>query len=172
MTVCSLTPSRMGIITSRRTYSKPSFVGTNCAGVSLGGSGVCAAAPFIRVENNAQVITLESAKEIIRRPVMVCFIELPRTEEDKTEIKLSSQTRGFVLDWHLLCYGLAGVAAAGFLLLKSAMKAWVMSMAGFTVRIAGIILLMSSVKVMPRACVNWSSALPISCETWTATSSY
>ena len=39
MTVCSFTPSRMGIITSRLTWSKPSFVGSNFAGVSLGYAG-------------------------------------------------------------------------------------------------------------------------------------
>src|SRR5215475_13551839 len=36
ITVCSFTPSRMGIITSRLTYSKPSLVGSNFCGVSLG----------------------------------------------------------------------------------------------------------------------------------------
>src|SRR5262249_29741184 len=36
ITVCSLTPSRIGIITSRRTWSKPLFVGSNLAGISLG----------------------------------------------------------------------------------------------------------------------------------------
>src|SRR5208282_184813 len=39
MTVCNLTPSRMGIITSRLTYSKLSVTGTNLAGVSLGKAG-------------------------------------------------------------------------------------------------------------------------------------
>src|SRR5450830_504233 len=36
MTVCSFTPSRMGIMTSRRTWSKPTKVGVSFAGVSLG----------------------------------------------------------------------------------------------------------------------------------------
>src|SRR5271154_2797494 len=36
ISVCSLTPSRMGIITSRRTYSSESVLGTKCAGVSFG----------------------------------------------------------------------------------------------------------------------------------------
>src|SRR5262249_51581249 len=39
MTVCSLTPSRMGIITLRRVWSKLSVTGLNLAGVSLGKSG-------------------------------------------------------------------------------------------------------------------------------------
>ena len=39
MTVCSFTPSRIGIITSRRMWSKPSFVGSTLAGVSLGKVG-------------------------------------------------------------------------------------------------------------------------------------
>src|SRR5258707_15510042 len=36
ITVCNFTPSRIGIITSRRTYSKPSLVGLNSCGVSAG----------------------------------------------------------------------------------------------------------------------------------------
>ena len=39
MTVCSFTPSRMGIITSRLMYSKLSVTGWKLAGVSLGKSG-------------------------------------------------------------------------------------------------------------------------------------
>ena len=42
MTVCSFTPSRIGIMTSRRTWSKPSLVGTSFAGISLGSDGTCA----------------------------------------------------------------------------------------------------------------------------------
>src|SRR5439155_1764886 len=38
ITVWSLTPSRMGIMTSRLTWSKPSWVGSNFAGISLGRS--------------------------------------------------------------------------------------------------------------------------------------
>src|ERR1700674_2659088 len=36
MTVCSFTPSRMGIMTSRLAWSKLSVTGVNCTGVSLG----------------------------------------------------------------------------------------------------------------------------------------
>src|SRR5688572_17157862 len=39
ITVCSLTPSRIGIMTSRRTWSKLSTAGCRVAGVSLGRSG-------------------------------------------------------------------------------------------------------------------------------------
>ena len=39
VTVWSLTPSRIGIITSRRTWSNASVRGVNCAGVSLGRAG-------------------------------------------------------------------------------------------------------------------------------------
>jgi len=35
-TLCSFTPSRMGIITARFTYTKLSATGVNVAGVSLG----------------------------------------------------------------------------------------------------------------------------------------
>jgi len=41
--VCSFTPSRIGIITSRLTWSKPSLVGTKFAGISLGSAGYWAA---------------------------------------------------------------------------------------------------------------------------------
>src|ERR1043166_6602006 len=43
MTVCSFTPSRIAIITSRRTYSKPSVGAVNFAGVSDGSEGYCGA---------------------------------------------------------------------------------------------------------------------------------
>jgi hypothetical protein len=50
MTVCSLTPSLIGIFTVRRSWSKPALLGANLGGVSLGkvgavggGAGVCAA---------------------------------------------------------------------------------------------------------------------------------
>ena len=39
MTVKSFTPSRIGIITSRRSWSKPTCVGVNFAGISLGRPG-------------------------------------------------------------------------------------------------------------------------------------
>ena len=39
--MCSFTPSRIGIITSRRSWSKPSVTGVNRAGVSLGSVGTC-----------------------------------------------------------------------------------------------------------------------------------
>src|SRR6476619_6921781 len=39
MTVCSFTPSRIGIITSRRTWSKAPVTGVNVRGVSLGNCG-------------------------------------------------------------------------------------------------------------------------------------
>src|SRR5262249_41349243 len=42
MTVCSLTPSRMGIITLRRVWSKRSVTGLNLAGISLGNWGYVA----------------------------------------------------------------------------------------------------------------------------------
>src|SRR5262245_784335 len=42
MTVCSLTPSRMGIITLRLVWSKLSFFGVNLAGISLGNAGYVA----------------------------------------------------------------------------------------------------------------------------------
>ena len=38
----SFTPSRMGIITSRRAWSKPSLVGSNFSGISLGRSAYVA----------------------------------------------------------------------------------------------------------------------------------
>jgi hypothetical protein len=38
MTVCSLTPSRIGIMTVRRIWSKLSVTGLNLAGISLGNS--------------------------------------------------------------------------------------------------------------------------------------
>src|SRR6476619_7547129 len=41
MTVCSFTPSRIGIITSRRTWSKAAVTGLNMRGVSLGNCGYC-----------------------------------------------------------------------------------------------------------------------------------
>src|SRR5437764_383563 len=42
MTVCSLTPSRMGIMTVRRVWSNRSVTGLNLAGISLGNSGYVA----------------------------------------------------------------------------------------------------------------------------------
>src|SRR6266404_2855470 len=42
MTVCNLTPSRMGIMTLRRVWSKLSVTGLNLAGISLGNSGYVA----------------------------------------------------------------------------------------------------------------------------------
>src|SRR5436309_2780495 len=59
ITVCSFTPSRIGIITSRRTYSKPLFVGLNSCGVSAG--RVCA----IDIEN------AESKTTIAKMPAIV-----------------------------------------------------------------------------------------------------
>src|SRR5215213_6381993 len=54
MTVCSFTPSRMGIITSRLTWSKPWYVGSNFGGVSLCKvAGVCAAAVDARASKRA-----------------------------------------------------------------------------------------------------------------------
>jgi hypothetical protein len=56
----------MGIITSRRTWSKPSFVGSNLAGVSLGkvpgeaaGGGVWAAAGPMSHNRQARIPTSE-----------------------------------------------------------------------------------------------------------------
>ena len=40
--MCSFTPSRMGIITSRLAWSKPSVESISAAGVSLGNSGYLA----------------------------------------------------------------------------------------------------------------------------------
>src|SRR5579883_3266829 len=41
MTVCSFTPSRIGMSTLRRTKSHPSSPGVKAAGVSLGNCGYC-----------------------------------------------------------------------------------------------------------------------------------
>src|SRR5712692_120471 len=81
MTVCSFTPSRMGIMISRRVYSKLSVTGSNLAGVSLGklaceaGGGVPVWAADGSTNNRAPSIDAGKAN---RRTQKIGFIRFPQ----------------------------------------------------------------------------------------------